>query len=70
MTVLDGSCDEIIEGKLYHVSKGDVVILPPNIVHGAYIGNEDVHVIDVFGEPRSDYMLKMMQKMAYMNKKK
>ena len=70
MIVLDGSCDEIIEGKLYRVKKGDVIILPPNIVHGAYINDENVHVIDVFGEVRSDYMLKMEQKMAEMNKKK
>ena len=64
------SCDEIIEGKLYHVKKGDVVVLPPNIVHGAYIGDEDVQVIDVFGEVRSDYMLKMAHTMADLNKKK
>ena len=70
MIVLEGSCDEIIEGKLYRVSKGDVIILPPNIVHGAYIGDQDVHVIDVFGEVRSDYLLKMAHTMAAMNKKK
>lgn len=64
MIVLEGSCDEIIEGKLYHVKKGDVVILPPNIVHGAYIGDEDVRVIDVFGGVRADYLLKMEQTMA------
>jgi quercetin dioxygenase-like cupin family protein len=69
MIVLDGSCDEIIEGKLYKVTKGDVVILPPNIVHGAYIGDQDVQVIDVFGEVRSDYLLKMEQAMAAMNTK-
>jgi quercetin dioxygenase-like cupin family protein len=70
MIVLDGSCDEIIEGKLYHVKKGDVIVLPQNSVHGAYIGDEDVHVIDVFGEVRSDYLLKMEQAMAAMNTKK
>jgi quercetin dioxygenase-like cupin family protein len=70
MTVLEGECDEIIEGKLYHVKKGDVIILPPNIEHGAYIGSQDVQVIDVFGYPRSDYLLKMTQKMAEMNTKK
>jgi quercetin dioxygenase-like cupin family protein len=70
MIVLSGSCDEIIEGKLYHVKAGDVVILPSNVVHGAYINDEDVHVIDVFGSPRSDYMMKMMQVMVDMNKKK
>ena len=70
MTVLEGECDEIIEGKLYHVKKGDVIVLPPNIEHGAYIGPRDVQVIDVFGYPRSDYLLKMTQKMAEMNTKK
>ena len=53
MIVLEGSCDEIIDGKIYKVKKGDVVILPPNIVHGAYIGDEDIYVIDVFGGVRS-----------------
>ena len=70
MIVLEGSCDEIIEGKLYHVKKGDVILLPSNIEHGAYIGNEDVQVIDVFGEVRGDYLLKMQQAMAAMNQKK
>ena len=70
MIVLDGYCDEIIEGKLYRVKKGDVVMLPPNIVHGAYIGDQDVQVIDVFGEVRGDYLLKMEQAMAAMNAKK
>ncbi len=70
MIVLDGYCDEIIEGKLYRVKKGDVIILPSNIEHGAYIGDQDVQVIDVFGEPRADYLLKMYQRMAEMNTKK
>jgi quercetin dioxygenase-like cupin family protein len=69
MIVLDGSCDEIIDGKIYHIKKGDVVILPPNLVHGAYIGDEDVHAIDVFGDVRSDYLLKMEQNMVDMNLK-
>ena len=51
------------------VKKGDVIVLPPNIEHGAYIGPRDVDVIDVFGYPRSDYLLKMMQKMTEMPKK-
>lgn len=70
MIVLDGYCDEIIAGKLYRVKKGDVVILPSGVEHGAYIGDEDVHVIDVFGGPRGDYMMKMMQVMVALNAKK
>lgn len=70
MIVLEGYCDEIIEGKRYRVQKGDVIILPSNIEHGAYIYDEDVHVIDVFGEVRADYMIKLLQVMATLNKKK
>ena len=70
MIVLDGWCDEIIDGKIYRVRKGDVIILPPNVLHGAYIGDEDVHVIDIFGGIRGDYLMKMQQAMAVMNSKK
>jgi quercetin dioxygenase-like cupin family protein len=70
MIVLDGYCDEIIEGKLYRVQKGDVIVLPSNIEHGAYMYDQDVTVIDVFGEVRADYLLKMTQAMAAMNTKK
>jgi quercetin dioxygenase-like cupin family protein len=70
MIVLEGYCDEIIDGKLYRVEKGDVIILPSNVEHGAYIGDEDVHVIDVFGDVRGDYLMKMMQVMTTLNTNK
>ena len=70
MIVLEGYCDEIIEGKLYRVQKGDVIILPPNVEHGAYIRDVDVYAIDIFGSPRGDYMMKMMQNMVTINKSK
>ena len=70
MIVLDGYCDEIIEGKLYRVKKGDVIVLPSNIEHGAYMYDQDVQVIDVFGDVRADYLLKMTQVMAAINSKK
>jgi mannose-6-phosphate isomerase-like protein (cupin superfamily) len=70
MIVLEGYCDEIIEGKLYRVKKGDVIILPPNVEHGAYIRDVDCYAIDIFGSPRGDYMMKMMQNMVAMNTKK
>ena len=70
MIVLEGYCDEIIDGKIFRVQKGDVIVLPPNVEHGAYIGDEDCYAIDIFGSPRGDYMMKMMQLMATMNTKK
>jgi quercetin dioxygenase-like cupin family protein len=60
MIVVDGSCDEIIENKIYHVVKGDVIHLPSNIKHGAFIKDEDCKAIDIFCPVRSDYKKKFM----------
>ncbi|MDI3525216.1 MAG: gluconolactonase [Candidatus Atribacteria bacterium] len=58
MIVLEGYCDEIIEGKKYRVEKGDVIIIPPNVPHGALIGDVDCKVIDIFSPVREDYKKK------------
>jgi gluconolactonase len=59
MIVIDGACDEIIEGKLYHLEKGDVAILPANTEHGGYISDKSCRVIDVFSPPRRDLVAKL-----------
>jgi quercetin dioxygenase-like cupin family protein len=59
MVVLDGDGDYIIEGKLYHVQKGDIVVLPPNTEHGGYDSNTGCRVIDVFSPPRQDFVEKL-----------
>ena len=59
MIVTDGAVDFIIEGKLYRVEKGDVVVLPSNTEHGAYIADKGSRVIDVFSPPRQDFVAKL-----------
>jgi len=59
MIVVDGECDEIVEGKLYHLEKGDVIILPPNTEHGGYISDRGCRAIDVFSPPRQDFVAKL-----------
>ena len=59
MIVIDGACDEIIEGKLYHLEKGDVAILPSNTEHGGYISDKGCRAIDVFSPPRRDFVAKL-----------
>lgn len=59
MVVLEGYLDEIIEGKLYPVKEGDVIILPSNIEHGAQIHEVDCKAIDIFVPPRQDYLEKL-----------
>lgn len=59
MIVVDGECDEIVDGKLYHLKKGDVLILPSNIKHGAYVSDRGCKAIDVFSPPRKDLVAKL-----------
>lgn len=56
MIVLDGYADEIVEGKLYRLKKGDVMLLPSNVEHGAYLREVDCRVIDIFSPPRKDFL--------------
>jgi quercetin dioxygenase-like cupin family protein len=55
MIVLEGFCDEVIEDKIYRVGPGDVIHLPSNIRHGAFIREADCKTIDVFAPARADY---------------
>jgi len=59
MIVMDGAIDTIVDGKLYRLEKGDVLILPSNIEHGVYSSNRGCSVIDVFSPPRQDFVAKL-----------
>ena len=56
MIVIEGYCDELIGDKMYRVEKGDVIHLPPNIPHGAFIRDVDCKAIDIFAPGREDYL--------------
>ena len=57
--IIDGAIDFVIEGKQYHVERGDVVVLPSNTEHGGYTGDKGCRAIDVFSPPRQDYVAKL-----------
>jgi len=59
--VVDGECDEIVEGKLYHLKEGDVIVLPSNIEHGGYISDKGYKAIDIFSPPRKDIVAKLQK---------
>lgn len=67
MHVLEGYCEEVIDNKLYRLEKGDVVILPPNIVHGAFVGEVDCKVIDIFSPVREDYKKMLIERSEQKN---
>ncbi len=59
MVIVDGACDLIADGKLYHLEKGDVFIVPSNSVHGAYVSEKGCRTIEAFSPPRHDYVAKL-----------
>ncbi len=65
MIVVDGYMDEMIDGKLYRVKKGDVIKLPANTPHGGYIYDVPCSAIDIFAPVRADYIEKTQKQGTY-----
>lgn len=68
MIVLRGWIDEIVLDDVIRMKEGDIVNLPPNLVHGGDIGPYGCDVLDVFFAPRTDYdSFRMKRKKGYNN---
>jgi len=50
--IMDGACDIIVEGKLYHLEKDNILILPSNMKHGNYVSDKGCRAIEVFSPPQ------------------
>ncbi len=61
MYVIEGYCDQIVRDKIYRVQAGDVIYMPSNVPHGAFLREVDCKVIDVFSPPRRDYAHKFSE---------
>ncbi len=59
MIVLKGDADFVVEGKVYPVKEGDVLVFRANVEHGAYVGPNGARVLDVFTPPRTDLLAKI-----------
>jgi quercetin dioxygenase-like cupin family protein len=60
--ILKGEADFVVEGKVYNVKEGDVLVFLPDVPHGAYMGPSGARVLDIFTPPRADLMQKIAQK--------
>jgi quercetin dioxygenase-like cupin family protein len=56
--VIDGACDFLVVGKLYHLEEGDVLMIPSYVEHGNYSSNRGLRMIEVFSPPRYDLVEK------------
>ena len=41
MVVVEGYIDQVIDGKIYRVNSGDVIVMPSNVPHGGYVREQD-----------------------------
>jgi gluconolactonase len=64
MFVLRGACDEILLDGKEAMKANDVVRIPANMVHGAYIGDLGCDALDIFWPARADYSEKEKAKLA------
>ena len=66
MVVVEGYIDQVIDGKMYRVNAGDVIVMPSNIPHGGYVRDQDCKVIDIFAPLREDLAERAAGAMARM----
>jgi gluconolactonase len=64
MAVTRGSIDERIMDGSTAMQKGDLLLLPGNMVHGGANGPLGCDVLDIFWPPRPDYAEKMASRLA------
>jgi gluconolactonase len=64
MIVVRGSIDEVILDGVTTMRKGDVLLLPGDMVHGGKVGDVGCDVLDVFWPPRPDYAEKLARRMT------
>ena len=59
MVIAEGECDQISDGKLYHLKEGDVIIYASNQEHGTYVSDKGCRTIEFFAPARQEYMEKL-----------
>jgi quercetin dioxygenase-like cupin family protein len=62
--VTEGAADWVIDGKVYHVEKGDCFRQPANSYHGGYVCSEGCTIIDIFAPTRPDMVAKQKEALA------
>lgn len=63
MIITRGWIDQLIIDKTVRMEKGNVLLIPANMVHGGKTGSLGCDVVDIFWPPRPDYANKMARRM-------
>lgn len=64
MIVIEGSMLQTLGDKTVRVSKGDVLVIESNELHGGQVSEEGCKAIDIFVPPREDYLKLVRERSA------
>ena len=56
---LSGTIDILVNGRLYAISAGEVIVVPGGVEHTGLTGEEDCRVVEIFSPARKDFEEKL-----------
>ena len=61
VVVFQGERDEILDGKLYRIREGDIIVVPSGSAHGSYTHESGCKVLEIFAPRREDLLARLSE---------
>ncbi len=61
IVVLEGQIDVVVDGKLYPVKAGEVIVIPGDVPHAGITGEHSCRILEIFSPARKDFEEKLAQ---------
>ena len=61
---LSGKVDILVDGLLYAISAGEVIVVPGGVEHAGLTGDEDCRLVEIFSPARKDFEEKLRAALA------
>jgi quercetin dioxygenase-like cupin family protein len=58
---LEGERDQVLDGKLYRIKEGDILIVPPGSAHGSHTYESGCKVLEIFAPRREDLLARLAE---------
>ncbi len=61
IVVLEGQFDMVVDGKLYPLKAGEVLVIPGDVPHAGVTGEHSCRILEIFSPARKDFEEKLVQ---------
>ena len=58
---LEGERDQVVDGKLYRITEGDILIVPSGSAHGSHTYESGCKVLEIFAPRREDLLASLAE---------